>query len=258
MNSISTLPTQQFSFSNTSPSNPIKYYVEELSSHHDDIDLLDDFINEEDENGNSSLIFAALEGKEDLVRSLVDQGAFVNHQNHNGETALYWSASQGYPSIVDLLIESGANMNISNLDGASPAHVAAANGHCEVLKKLVSNGAYINSQDEDRDTALHYAVREGRKDVVEFLVKGCKARIDIRNEDEETALDLAKCLEAPCEGNYPEIIKLLQLETTSSSSPSPSSFYNYHHHSPASTSSPSASKYSNSTGLMNTANFPIF
>jgi len=252
MNSISTLPTQQFSFSNASPSNPIKYYVEELSQH-DDIDLLDDFINEEDENGNSSLIFAALEGKEDLVRSLVDQGAFVNHQNHNGETALYWSASQGYSSIVDLLIESGANMNISNLDGASPAHVAAANGHCEVLKKLVTNGAYINSQDEDRDTALHYAVREGRKDVVEFLVKGCKVRVDIRNEDEETALDLAQCLEAPCSGDYPDIIKLL-MENSSSSS---SSFYNYSHHSSSSnSSSPSSSKYS--TGMMNTANFPIY
>jgi len=202
--------------SQTSAHTPLHYYVETV--HIDE----DDDLNEEDENGNSSLIFAVISGREDLVRSLVDQGAFVNHQNHIGETALFWGASQGLEKIVDFLIENGANLNISTLDGVSPIHMAATNGHLRVLEKLVRNGAYVNFQDEDRDTALHYAVREGRGEVVDFLINSCGARVDIKNDDLETPLDLAQCLEPCCpETSYSQIIKILSMRMNSpSSSPS--------------------------------------
>jgi len=198
---------------------PIQYFIEELQVEEDEEMDVEDF-NDEDENGNSSLIFAVLQGKEDLVRALVDQGAFVNHQNLNGETALYWASSSGLEQIVDILVENGANLNICNLDGASPAHVAASNGHCGVLRRLVQNGAYINAQDEDNDSVLHYAVREGQREVVEFLVRVCNAKMDVKNEDSETPLELAECLEPCCnDGQYAGIVKFLS-EASSSSSPS--------------------------------------
>jgi len=174
-----------------------------------DDDDMDDY-NDEDEYGNSSLVFACLEGKIDVVRALVDQGAFVNHQNQNGETPVYWAAAQGHEHIVDILIENGANLNVSNIDGASPAHVAAANGHRNVVEKLIRNGAFVNAQDEVKDSVLHYAVREGKYDVVEYLVKAGNARMDLRNEDYETPLDLAQCLEPSCGHPYDAIVKILQ------------------------------------------------
>jgi len=197
----------------------IEYFTEELPS---EMNEEDDDLNDEDENGNSPLIFAVLNGKLDMVRTLVDQGSFVNHQNHNGETSLYWASSLGHEQIVDLLIENGSNLNVCNLDGVSPTHVAAANGHCNILARLIRNGAYVNSQDDVKDSVLHFAVREGRKEVVEFLVQVCKAKVDIKNEDQETPLDLALCLE-PCSENgpYPNIIKILtQASPSTSSSPS--------------------------------------
>jgi len=182
-------------------------------------DSSDDEMNDQDENGNSSLIFASLNGKEETVKTLIDQGAFVNQQNLNGETALYWACSQGYESIVDFLIENGANLNVCNIDGIYPLHVSSANGHCSIVSKLIQNGAYINSQDEDRDTALHYAVREGNKDVVELLVNKFNARIDIKNEDLESPIELAQCLEPSCLG-YSEIVQILISKSSPSSSTS--------------------------------------
>lgn len=190
--------------SNGQNNSPFHYTVEE-----EEDEYMEDF-NDEDENGNSPLIFASLQGKEEFARTLVDQGTFVNHQNHNGETALYWAASEGNEPIVDLLIENGANLNICNLDGVTPLHVASANGHCNIIAKLIKNGAYINAQDEEKDTAVHYAVREGKQDVVEFLVRKCFARTDIKNEDQENALELAMCLEPTCmDQTYTTIIKIL-------------------------------------------------
>lgn len=186
-----------------------------------DEEELEDF-NEEDENGNSSIIFSSIQGREDIVRSLVDQGAFVNHQNYNGETALYWAASQGHENIVDLLIENGANLNICNLDGVTPIHSASANGHCNIIGKLFKNGAFVNAQDEDKDTPIHYAVREGKQDAVEFLIRKCNARNDIKNDDNETPLELAVCLEPSGTGPYSAIIKIL---TSSSNSCSYSNHY---------------------------------
>jgi len=216
---VFTVPFDNQAFS-SSEDDQIQYYVEELPNdiHEDEEDL-----NEEDENGNSPLIFAVLNGRIDLVRALVDQGSFVNHQNHNGETALYWASSQGFEQVVDLLIENGSHLNICNLDGVSPTHVAAANGHCNIVAKLIRNGAYVNSQDDVKDSVLHFAVREGRKEVVEFLVQVCKAKVDIKNEDFESPLDLALCLEPCCpEGPYTSIIKVLSQASPSTSTSSPS------------------------------------
>jgi len=182
---------------------PIKYYVDE----YDEMEFSE--LNEEDESGNTLLIFAASQGREDLVQAYINQGANVNHQNLNGETALYWAVSQGHESIVDFFMENGANMNICTLEGCTTAHIAAANGHLDILFKLIRNGAYVNAQDGEMDSVLHYAVREGQSKIVEFLVKSCNAKVDVKNEDLETPLELALCLESSCGGQYSSIIEFL-------------------------------------------------
>jgi ankyrin repeat protein len=154
-----------------------------------------DKLNEPDHNGNTPLMWAVEQGREDLIQLFVDQGAFVNMQNFAGETALYLAASRGFTRICSFLLENGADVSISTLEGCSAVHTAAANGHVEVLRSLARNGAFMNSQDEEGDTPLHYAVREGQEMAVEFLVKECKVDIDLRNEDLESPVELASCLD---------------------------------------------------------------
>lgn len=205
---------QSYTFtSQKSDHRQIEYLVEELDLDLELEDHMEDF-NESDENGNCPLIFAVLQGRDETVRSLVDQGAYVNHQNYEGETPLYWAAKLGLDNIVDTLVENGANLNICNLDGVSALHIAAASGHCDIITKLVRNGAYINAQDHSKDTPLHYAVREGRPEVVEFLIRVCKAKVDVKNEDMETPLDLAHDLECIADGPYKAISSLLSANHT--------------------------------------------
>lgn len=206
---------------------PMSYFVEEFDEY---TDLEYSKLNEEDENGNTPLIFAASQGREDLASALIDQGAYVNHQNNNGETALYWTASEGNVVIAEYLIENGANLNISTLDGTSPAHIAAANGHVAMLALLFKNGGFMNAQDNEKDSVLHYAVREGQIKVVEFLVKECKVDINLQNEDQESALDLALCLcdSAMIGENYASIAQLLS-QTSAKQEEAVSGFFKLGH-----------------------------
>lgn len=152
-------------------------------------------INKQDHNGNTSLMWATSQGLEDMVQLLIDNNADVNCQNFAGETALIIASSRGSENLCGLLLEHGADPNLSNLDGVTPLHFAAAAGHAGVVQLLVTYGAHVNSQDDTGDAPLHYAVREQQEKIVELLVRECNACVDLHNEDQESPLNLASCLE---------------------------------------------------------------
>lgn len=179
-----------------------------ISEIDDEMDSFEEMM-EADENGNNMLVFAVCQGREDLVISFADQGGFLDQQNYKGETALYWASSLGFENIVDVLLEYGANANITTVEGVSPLHIASANGHLQIVRKLVQNGAFVNGVDDENDTPTHYAVRENQFEVVRILAKECNARTDLKNEDLETPLELAQCLEESNPGEYSNIIQLL-------------------------------------------------
>jgi len=151
-------------------------------------------LNVRDENGNTPLMWAVLQGNEQMVQLLVDQGGAVNMQNFVGETALYIAAARGFERICTFLLQCGADARFTTLEGSSPLHIAAAGGHYGVVKILVGHGAFINAQDEEGDTPLHYAVREGKKEIIELLVQ-LGADFGLKNEDLESPLDLSIELE---------------------------------------------------------------
>jgi len=152
-------------------------------------------LNKQDHQGNTPLMWAVSEGNDDIVQLLVEQGANVNAQNFSGETALFVAATRGFDTIAQTLLENGANVQITNIDGVSPLHMAAANGNLSTMALLVRYGAFVNSQDDNGDSPLHFAVRENQSRLVEMLVSHCNADVDIVNDDQETPLELASCLE---------------------------------------------------------------
>jgi len=151
-------------------------------------------VNQLDHNGNTALMWASAEGNYDFVQLLIDNGADLNLQNFNGETALSLATARGFTNICSLLLEGGANPNLGNLDEVTPLHLAVANGHLETIRLLVKMGAFVNARDAEGDSPLHYAVREGQFEVLRCLVSECKACVDVQNEDLETPLELASCL----------------------------------------------------------------
>lgn len=84
-------------------------------------------VNEKDPFGGSSpLISAAVFGKTDAAKILMDAGADLNFQNKDGSTALHTSAFFCRPEIVKMLLGKGANKTIKNNYGSTPYETVAA------------------------------------------------------------------------------------------------------------------------------------
>lgn len=78
-------------------------------------------INEKDPFGGSSpLISAAVFGRPDEARILIDAGADINFQNNDGSTALHTAAFFCRPEIVKMLLAKGADKSVKNKFGATP------------------------------------------------------------------------------------------------------------------------------------------
>lgn len=72
-------------------------------------------INEKDPYGGSSpLISAAVFGKTEIAKLLIDAGADVNFQNNEGSTALHTAAFFCRPEIVKMLLDKKADKSIRN------------------------------------------------------------------------------------------------------------------------------------------------
>ena len=77
-------------------------------------------INEKDPFGGSSpLISAAVFGKTEMAKVLIDAGADLNFQNNDGSTALITSAFFCRPEIVKMLLDKGADKTIKNKFGTN-------------------------------------------------------------------------------------------------------------------------------------------
>ena len=84
-------------------------------------------INEKDPFGGSSpLISAAVFGKPDAAKILIDAGADINFQNNDGSTALHTAAFFCRPEIVKMLLAKGADKSIKNKYGSTAYESVAA------------------------------------------------------------------------------------------------------------------------------------
>lgn len=64
--------------------------------------------------GSSPLISAAVFGKTEIAKALIDAGADINLQNNEGSTALHTAAFFCRPEIVKMLLAKGADKSIKN------------------------------------------------------------------------------------------------------------------------------------------------
>lgn len=77
-------------------------------------------LNERDPFGGSSpLISAAVFGKTEAARILIDAGADINFQNNDGSTALHSAAFFCRPEIVEMLLNKDVDKTVKNNFGAT-------------------------------------------------------------------------------------------------------------------------------------------
>jgi len=126
-------------------------------------DARKEYVNWQDDNGETALILVAWYGDTGIAKILIAAGADVNIQNNDGYTALMHAARNGRTKSIKLLIEAGADVNIQNNDGYTALIYAAGNDHIAIVEILIAAGASLDIQKNDGATALKYNT------VTEFL-----------------------------------------------------------------------------------------
>ncbi|KAM0842484.1 hypothetical protein ACQ4PT_058338 [Festuca glaucescens] len=122
--------------------------------------------------GVTALSAAALDGKMDAVRYLLDHGADPNKKDDAGSVPLHCAAKFGHDEAASLLLSRGASVDIAYFHG-TPLHIAAAYGKTSVIKVLLEHhadaGADINFTNPD--TPLVVATTHGLTDCIKYLLK---------------------------------------------------------------------------------------
>jgi ankyrin repeat protein len=114
------------------------------------------------DNDNNSLIVASKIGHLEMVKFLVNRGAWVGCVQNS---AVILASEYGYLSIVKFLVYKGADIKAQ--DNAAVIW-ACKYGHLEVVKYLVSLGADITAKN---NLAIIWATGNGHLDVVKYLVE---------------------------------------------------------------------------------------
>jgi ankyrin repeat protein len=137
--------------------------------------------------GWTPLMSAGMNGRLDMVKLLVEAGAWVNFMNGEAVGALWLAANTGHRDCADYLIRHGAYLDNQGLDDVTPVMIAAINGHKDVVASLVAAGANVNLRHRDGDSALMFAVSGGHNDIARMLL-AAGADVNVQNRYGVTAL----------------------------------------------------------------------
>ena len=124
---------------------------------------------------DEALVYAARNGRVEVMEFLIERGARVDAEPYNG-TALHWAASTGQMEAVKLLLGRGADVDreasFGGVLGVTPLHVAAWGGKMEAVTALLEAGADIAR----RDPVYHgfpwgWAGHAGHADIRDYLLE---------------------------------------------------------------------------------------
>ncbi|CAJ0926409.1 unnamed protein product, partial [Mesorhabditis belari] len=157
---------------------------------------LDEILEEENENGESVLHFAARSGCLNVVEELLKKKVvrqILNATAAGNRTPLHVAARNDHAKICEVLLRKGANP-YARANGMTPFDLAITMGSlnsAEVLRKYCS----VNGERECKMSPLHYAAASGKIESVHYLLDSANGKIDLakvtNDVTKRTALDIA-------------------------------------------------------------------
>jgi len=146
------------------------------------------------ENGQLPLYLAMREDSTKVAEALLASPQLkIDAVNRAGETPLMMAALQGRLEWTRRLVERGAKVQ---RPGWTPVHYAAAGPNVEVLAYLLDKGGEINAVAPNGNTPLMVAARYGAEDSVKLLLSR-GADKSLLNDRNLSAADMAQSGDRP-------------------------------------------------------------
>jgi len=143
-------------------------------------------INDDDNDGDSALMQAAICNHPKCLKFLAELGADVNMQNNYGRAALHNSSWQGSKDCVEILLAHGAQPNIVDKHNRTPLFFATLGESLDavylIFETLLKNNvpmAEINMRTKRNRTPLRQAAVRGFDDFIEKMIKAAQAENDM-------------------------------------------------------------------------------
>ncbi|EGR33343.1 protein kinase domain protein [Ichthyophthirius multifiliis] len=115
----------------------------------------------------------------------------INSVDEDLNTALHYASLNGNTEFVSLLLYYEAIIDPQNINLQTPLILAAKQGYDEIVQLLLNAGAEINQFDEYQNGAIHYASMNGHKKLIELLLKKSSLNIQKKNKQNQDAYQLA-------------------------------------------------------------------
>jgi ankyrin repeat protein len=124
----------------------------------------------EHEGGHTELMRAALEGRTETVKRLLESGADVNERDDEGRTALMFAVTNIHNDSARALLDHGADVNVTAKDGSTALMLGASAGDIESVRDLLSKGADVSAKfTQTGKTALMLAKEKTSTDIIQLL-----------------------------------------------------------------------------------------
>jgi ankyrin repeat protein len=134
-----------------------------------------------------ALIQAVRTNDEDLLRSLLEQGADTNEQDQDTAcTALMEAAHLSRREMCRRLIQGGSRLSQKDLEGRTALHRAASRDDAIVCRMLLDAGAQLSICDQQDRTPLRLAAQTGSHEAVACLLESIPASKATSNDPEIT------------------------------------------------------------------------
>ncbi|GAX76940.1 hypothetical protein CEUSTIGMA_g4387.t1 [Chlamydomonas eustigma] len=148
-----------------------------------------------DYDKRSPLMVSAQEGKESIVRMLIEGNANVHAIDIFGGNALLGAVKAGHHSCIQLLMEQSASLADCAKVVMTQVVECIIEGDMAMLGRFLAAGAEPDHPDHNKNRLLHVAAVEGSLAAVKLLVKA-GANVLLQNRNGNTALDDAKRVQA--------------------------------------------------------------
>ncbi|KAM6289983.1 ankyrin repeat domain-containing protein 55 [Aegotheles albertisi] len=149
-----------------------------------------------DKNGRLPLHAATAEPDVRLLNVLLQQSNLseINHQDNEGMTSLHWAAFHNRPQHTQSLLHKGADLTLVDKDFKTALHWAVQSGNrilCSIILDHYQGPSIINYDDENGKTCMHIAAAAGYSDIISELAKVPECNLQALDVDDRTPLHWA-------------------------------------------------------------------